>query len=354
MVTIYSKRVGNILLAVALLVAVVFLARYIGIFALAALTVLLFSPVHNWIQKKTGRPGLSVGLTIIAIITTLIVPLSIVIGLSFHEAQRLIDDLKENSPISPESMQSISTSLTQGINSLGVSLSKDEVHDKFVQLLQEAVTGLVGFIFHTTSGIVAAFGDAIIYLMLLATILARKSELIGVYKRLSPLDNAIDEEYLQRIKAMAISMVKGTFFIALVVGTICSLTLWLLGFHYIVFWFMIFTLLSFVPLGAGILFIPLGILLILLGSQAQGVIILLVQFLLLNNVDNVLRPRLAPKESNLPGVLLLVSTFAGVSFFGLIGVVYGPIIMALVYTTIELYLHHREKGLPLKSVTSPT
>ena len=62
--------------------------------------------------------------------------------------------------------------------------------------------------------------------------------------------------------------------------------------------------------------------------------------LLVSNIDNLIRPRLVSKDAYLNPALILLAAFGGLSLFGLLGVIYGPIIVIFFVTTIEIYLKH--------------
>lgn len=347
-----SRRIANILFLIALLVGAFFLKQYLGIFALAALTALIFTPLHNWFLRRKGKTAkFATVLTLFAVVCSLLIPLFTLIGLSFYEASQVKEDIKKHSVESGQRIDKATSAVRDSVADLGVNISQESLQAKLRDAAKKVVPGIVGFIFKTTGSIVSFITSGIVYLMVLAAMLGHKRELIATYKRLSPFDDSIDSEYLDKVKIMAISMVKGTFIIAIIVGAISTVTLWIVGMSYLAFWFMLFTILSLIPLGAGIIYVPIGIIMLLSGNIWQGVLILATQFVVLNNVDNVMRPRLA-KGSNLPGILVLVSTFAGVGYFGMVGVIYGPIIMVLIYTTIQLYDKYKYIGLPLKTPAS--
>jgi predicted PurR-regulated permease PerM len=342
------KRFSIFLFLAALAAGVLFLHKYLGIFALAALTTLIFAPLHDWLKKRKGKVSkLATTITIFAVILSLLAPLFTIIGLAYYEANQASSDVKANE-LQGANLEKLSDKINNTAHDLGINISRESIANRIKNLSKKAIPGILNFIFSTVGSIAIFVTDVIVYFMLLATMFSHKYELINAIKRLSPLQESVNNEYLSKVKAMAISMVKGSFIIAIIVSLISCATLWIIGFPYLILWFMIFTILSLIPLGAGIIYVPIGILLLLSGNTWQGILILVVQFLILNNVDNVLRPILTPKDNRLPGVLVLISTFAGVSYFGLLGVVYGPIIMVLVYTTIELYDRHQAMGIPLK------
>ena len=137
---------------------------------------------------------------------------------------------------------------------------------------------------------------------------------------------------------MTSAMVKGQFAIAVMQGTSATLSLWIVGMDYLAFWFVLLTFLSIIPLGAGIVVIPLGIVLILTGNIWQGILLLAWHFIITTNIDNIMRPKFVPKSARLDPALTILSVFAGISIFGFLGIVLGPVIMIVLLTTLDIYL----------------
>jgi predicted PurR-regulated permease PerM len=104
------------------------------------------------------------------------------------------------------------------------------------------------------------------------------------------------------------------------------------------FWFILLTVFSFIPMGAGIITIPIGVIMILTGDIWQGIVVIAGHLLITTNIDNVMRPRLVPKEAKLDPALTILSVFAGVALFGFLGIVIGPVIMIVVVTTLAVFL----------------
>jgi predicted PurR-regulated permease PerM len=76
---------------------------------------------------------------------------------------------------------------------------------------------------------------------------------------------------------------------------------------------------------------------ILTGLVWQGAVVL-VLYLFVSNLDAVIRPRIIPKSITLSAGLTMLAAFGGIALFGLLGVVYGPIIMIVLVTSVEMYL----------------
>ena len=103
---------------------------------------------------------------------------------------------------------------------------------------------------------------------------------------------------------------------------------------------------SIIPLGGGIVTIPFGIGMALFGNVIGGVFVVLWHLIVVTNIDNFLRPILAPREARLDPALMLLAVFSGIAMFGFWGVVIGPVLMIVIVTTISVYLAVY-KGVPL-------
>jgi hypothetical protein len=80
-----------------------------------------------------------------------------------------------------------------------------------------------------------------------------------------------------------------------------------------------------------------GIVLIVSGSTWQGIFVIAAFLLVVANIDTVLRPVLMPKGAYLNPALVILSVFGGLGLMGFVGIIYGPVIMILLTTSIDVY-----------------
>jgi predicted PurR-regulated permease PerM len=128
--------------------------------------------------------------------------------------------------------------------------------------------------------------------------------------------------------------------VAFMQGLLGGLLFWALGIHAPVLWGVTMALLAFLPIiGPWLVWGPAGLGLILSGSTGRGVTLLVLGFVLVSGIDNVLRPIMIADRSQLHGLLVFISILGGISAFGLLGVVLGPLIVA---TTVGLLRGYRD------------
>ena len=163
------------------------------------------------------------------------------------------------------------------------------------------------------------------------------ADFVARIKRLSPLDDVVDTLFLRRIKLTVWAMFIAIFVIAVVQGLVMGLFIWFAGVPYAPLWTLLSVVCAMLPLGASLIAIPLGIAHLLIGNYTAAVIILAGYLLVVSNLDMFICPRLVPKEAYLNFALVLISALGGYALFGFFGVVYGPVVMILFLTTLEVY-----------------
>ena len=90
-------------------------------------------------------------------------------------------------------------------------------------------------------------------------------------------------------------------------------------------------------LGPSLIMVPAALIKMLTGHVWQGIGILLITYIVLINVDNVIRPRIVGSSARMHDLLVFFSTLGGLSVFGIMGFIVGPIIAALFLTVLKIY-----------------
>jgi predicted PurR-regulated permease PerM len=153
-----------------------------------------------------------------------------------------------------------------------------------------------------------------------------------------PLAPNLKDKLIEEIKSVTWAVVYGQVVTALIQGSLGGLGFLIFDVPNAVLWGVVMIVLSFLPLiGTPIIWAPAGILLILSGATARGIGLLLWGGILVMNVDNFLKPRLISGQSNIHPVVVLLGVLGGLKLFGFIGLVAGPLILALLIALINFY-----------------
>ena len=133
----------------------------------------------------------------------------------------------------------------------------------------------------------------------------------------------------------------GTVLVAVMQGAIVGFGFWLVGLSSPLFWGTVTAFASILPvLGSALVWIP-GVIVLLLQSRygaAAGLAV--IGGLVASNIDNLVRPLVYRRVSDIHPMVTLIGAFAGVKYFGLLGVLLGPLAIAYLF---ELLLSYREE-----------
>jgi predicted PurR-regulated permease PerM len=132
--------------------------------------------------------------------------------------------------------------------------------------------------------------------------------------------------------------VKGTLIVAGAQGALGVVLFYLAGIQTAVFWGVMMAVLSMLPaVGAALVWLPAGIVLLASGEVWQGLVVLLGGVFVISLIDNVLRPIVVGRDTKTPDYVILISTLGGIAAFGLAGFVAGPVIAALFLVLWEMF-----------------
>jgi predicted PurR-regulated permease PerM len=139
--------------------------------------------------------------------------------------------------------------------------------------------------------------------------------------------------------------VKGNVLVAATQGALGGLAFWFLGIKGALLWAVLMGFLSLLPaIGAGLIWGPVAIYFLVTGAIWQGVALIAYGVLVIGLVDNVLRPILVGKDTQMPDYLVLISTIGGMAVFGINGFVIGPVIAAMFMAVWDLFATAREEA----------
>ncbi len=354
------------LLGLSTAAAFLLLRPYLGVIALALITVIIFRPVYVFLYRRLRRRrGLATALTLLLLLLVVLGPLALIA----QRVQAQVVLLRDDAALFLDNPEQLFDAFVGQLNLLlaGVPFFQAiEVTDQSVLAMLREYSGTLSTAVGTYLGtalisISTSSLDSIIsivlFFVLLAVLFPSFPRDVQMFKRISPLSDDLDQLYIDKLSVMAKAMVRGVFVIALAQGLTQGVLYWVAGVPYLFFLTLFSIIAAMLPLGAGIVAIPVGLVLLALGQYWQAGLVIGGYLIVVNQIDNVLRPMLVSKEAYLNPALLLLSAFGGLNLFGLLGVIYGPMVMIFITTTFEIYLEYylpNKSTLPARTASAPT
>ncbi len=332
----------GLFVALALLVFYI-LHPYLGVIAIAVVTVVVLKPLFDWFMGHRwirGRTRIATTVTLIAFFLLIIIPVYFLGSKMVSEIRELRVSIESNDVEAVlESVLDRAEEIIRGIP----GFSDFEIdQDRFAEYLSDAAKSVMSWLADQALSLLASlpnlFIGAIIFLIVVATLLPTIDNLDERMQQLSPMDVNITQIYLLKSREMIMSVVKGVFLLVILQGFIMGVFYWIAGVPFTVFWMLLSMIFGVLPV-VGISFVvwPLVIIFLLMGNVTSALIILFGFYIVVNPLDLILRPRLVSKEAYLNFTLMLLALFGGLAVGGLLGMIYGPVIMVLFVTTIDVY-----------------
>lgn len=301
----------------------------------------IFHPLDQWCERRLGgRANLASGSTILIIVLIVIIPLFLT-GLAVGAEVSLLYEQITTGELDPRSIvQWIERNLPTATGLLAeYGLTSDE-------LQKQLSTGVVGTTRYLATEALVMGQNALriggltfVMLYLLFFFLRDGSELVETIIGAMPIGDVRERRLLNKFAEVARATLKGTLAIGLVQGGLGGVLFWLLGIDAAVLWGVVMGLLSFLPaVGAAVVWVPASVVLILTGETLKGIVLLAFGSLIISLADNVLRPLLVGRDTQMPDYLILVTTLGGITVFGISGVVIGPIIAALFLAVWDMFV----------------
>lgn len=338
-----TLKVNRIVVLVAtLLISALFLSmirQFLVTILLAGIFAGLGIPLFNGFQRIFGRHrGLSAGLTIVAYLLIVFLPVTGLVAVVAAQAVSLsstaIPLIREQlrSPVAVESM------LSQLPFSREVELYSDQILQKLAELLGRFGSAL----FENVSAITySALYDLVLFVIFWYTMFFFLKDGEALMERIRtylPFSEADQLRLLDKFLSVTRATIKGTLVIGIVQGLLAGTAFHVVGIQSAVFWGTVMAVMSILPMiGPPIIWVPATIILALTGRYLEAAGLALFCSIVVGQVDNILRPIMVGRDTQMHELFVFFSTLGGIAMFGVFGFIIGPVIAALFVTVWEIY-----------------
>jgi len=356
--TTSSKAFLLLLVATITLTFLSMIKAFIMAVLLAGIFSSLAHPVYRRINHWFGghRSAASI-VTLVMIVLVIILPLGFMLGMVTGEA------IKVGESVSPWVQDKLSHPdevivWLQGIPYYEkIAPYEDDILTRAGQAVSVLSKFLINNLSHATTGTVHFLFMLMIMLYSMYFFLMDGGKLIDLILYYLPLEDREERRLLDKFSSVTRATLKGTAVIGALQGGLAGLAFAVVGIPSAVFWGTLMVVLSVIPgIGTGLIWVPAVAILIAGGNLAKGIGLALFCGLIVGSIDNVVRPRLVGKDTQMPDLLIMLGTLGGIMMFGVLGLILGPIVAALFVTVWEIYGVVFKDMLPpgRPPVTSPT
>jgi len=317
------------------------LLPFCSVIILGAVVTGIFKPFYTFLRRKLN-PTFSSLLTCTLVFFILFIPTLLFVGILSKEAYGLY--LMGKGAVISDQVKSIleTSKILEKINlflsNFNMEITGTELNKGISELGK--IVGL--FLYQQASSIASNVLNFFVYfffmLLVIYYLLIDGDRLVSFIIDLSPLPQEQDEKLIQKFKDMAGAILIGNGLCGMIQGVAGGLVFSLFGLKSPFLWGVIMGLLAFLPIiGVGAVFIPTAVVLIIKGRIAAGIFFIVFYVLLSGGVEYLLKPKLVGKRVKMHPLLVFLSIIGGLQLFGILGIIYGPLITTAFITLTDIY-----------------
>ena len=309
---------------------------------------IVFYPVYAFISKHIKVKSIASSITVILIFVVIIAPVSCLSIILIGELQKVGDYT----------------------NSGGLDFFR-ELYDKIITSPQyEKISSLIGehnmptadmimdnmnkigkiLVENLSIRITNIISVAINFLLMIFTLFFLFRDGPGFLNKVRdymPFSDEQKSRLTKQVKDMVASTVYGGVTVAMIQGFLGGLAFYIIGFTSPVLWGIVMSIVSFIPLlGTLGVWGPAAIYLLMRGDYLSGLGLILYGTFVIGLVDNFLRPMLIGSRTKMPTIIIFFSVLGGIEAFGIIGLIMGPLIMAVFISVFEIFRHVKDECPP--------
>ena len=317
------------------------LRPFISIIILAFVVTGVFNSIYDAFAAKL-KPQPASLLTCVLIFMLLFVPIVLFVGILSKEAYDLY--LLGKGALINERVKSLlaESSILDRVNLLLANFDFQITGDHLYRILSEISKTVGMFVYKQASAVasnVFAFIVNFFFMLLIVYfLLIDGHKVISFITDLSPLPREQDEKLIRKFKDIAGAILVGNGLGGLIQGVLGGIVFALFGLESPFLWGVVMALLAFLPIvGVGVVFIPAAMYLFLAGRITAGVFFIVFYIILSGGVEYILKPKLVGTRVKMHTLLVFISIMGGLKLFGILGIIYGPLVVTAFLTLTDIY-----------------
>ena len=314
---------------------------FLSIIVLAAVVTGIFKPVYQALKRRL-RASLASLATCFIVFLVIFLPIVLFVGILSKEAYDLYL-MAKNAVLSEElrvlfEKSRILNTVNRAAANFGIEFSGEEIN----RMISEMGKTVGLFLYQQASSIASNIfkfvADFFFMLLIIYFLLIDGDRIISFIGDLSPLPADQDAKLIQKFKDMAGTILFVNGFCGLIQGIFGGAVFAVFGLKSPFLWGLIMAILAFFPIaGVGTVFIPTAVYLILNERFGAGIFFLVSYVIVSSVVEYFLKPKMVGQRAQMHILLVFMSIICGLSVFGILGIVYGPLIVTAFLTLTDIY-----------------
>lgn len=327
----------GIVLAIALYLCWLMLQPFVNVILWAAVLAVVFHPLHRRIHARIGSPSGAAALSTLLVVVLILLPATFITFAVVRELAGAADNLQAG-------VQRLSSA--PAIPGLGWVIEQSSAYveidpvaaQKFLaERLQRWGGALAASTLLVVGGAVGAIVQMVLVVFTMFYLFRDGDRIPQAVFRILPLERMQMHDIALRTREVIGATIYGVLVISAIQGSLGAIIFSILGLPSPILWGVVMFFLSMIPMaGSFFVWVPAAIYLGLTGAYLKAAILVAWGALVIGSIDNFLSPRLVGRRARLHELLIFFSVLGGLQVFGVLGLVLGPVVVAVTLALIEM------------------
>ncbi len=309
----------------------------------AAVLCVVFYPMHRRILARTQKPTLAAALSTLLVVLLILLPVTAVTVAVVRELSGAAASFQAS-----DHNWTVPPAVARVVDVIGryvdIDIDKESARKFAAERMQAWGAALAASTLVVVGGAVGAVVQTLLVIFTLFYFFRDGENIRRAAYQMVPLQRVQWHDIMTRTRDVIGATVYGVLAISAIQGVLGTFIFWALGLPSPLLWGVVMFFLSMIPMaGAFLVWVPAAIYLALIGSYVKAIILVFWGVLVIGSIDNVLSPKLVGRRASLHELLIFFAVLGGLQVFGVLGLVLGPVVVAMTLALIEMV---RQAGHP--------
>jgi predicted PurR-regulated permease PerM len=323
-------------LLAALYVCWLMLQPFLNVLLWAAVLSVVFYPMHRRFLERTNKPSLAAAGSTLLVVLLILLPITFVTVAVVRELTAAASAFQASDHTWSNSMPSWAVALLDRAGQY-VDIDREAARKFLADRMQTWGAALAASTLVVVGGAVGAVAQMLVVVFTLFYFFRDGERIRRAAYEIVPLQRVQWHDILTRTRDVIGATVYGVLAISAIQGVLGTFIFWSLGLPSPILWGVVMFFLSMIPMaGAFLVWVPAAAYLALTGAFVKAGILVVWGLVVIGGIDNVLSPRLVGRRARLHELLIFFSVLGGLQVFGVLGLVLGPVVVAMTLALIEM------------------
>ncbi|MFC1723298.1 AI-2E family transporter [Nanoarchaeota archaeon] len=326
---------------------------FFSIIVVSAIIAYVLYPAYRGFLEVFKYKGLAAIFVVLLLLILFMMPIFLVVTAVTKEsvdAYRFVaDNFKDGKIIYCQNTTNIGCG-TYEFLSLRASMYGINLQEYLKDAATSVAAWLVGYVSGFVLNLPVIFLKFFFIIFITYYFLKQGADWVEALKRALPLEKKVRDDIVNKFRDVIHATIYGAVILSIIQGVVAAIGYWLLGVPSPILFGFLTLIATFLPfVGGALVWVPLVIWMLATGLTAGSSVMLWQAFglfvfglVVVSNIDNILKPKIVGDRAKMHPLVILLGVFGGLAVFGIIGILIGPVILALFLTALKIYEQDRK------------